>query len=89
MKSHSLDDFVRLTEEMRRCARFGLGSAVDMLPISTCTSDKAPDVYMAHKDDDDADEEEDGRALAPPPGGVECARLMTDLLVELIHNRTL
>ncbi|XP_058798163.1 uncharacterized protein LOC131668212 isoform X2 [Phymastichus coffea] len=75
-----------LTEEMRRCGRFGLGLALDILPISTCTSDQAPDLYVAHKDDVP---DEEGRALAPPPGGAECARLMTDLVVELVRNRAL
>lgn len=75
----------RLTEEMRRCSRFGAGLAVDMLPISTCTSDDAPDVY-----EDVVDISEKSRnPRAPPSGGATCARLMTDLVLELIEKRVL
>ncbi|XP_001605555.2 uncharacterized protein LOC100121953 [Nasonia vitripennis] len=70
-----------LTEEMHRCSLFGLGSALDMLPISTCTSDQAPDVYEG--------KEASERMLAPPPAGAECTRLMTDLVVELVNNRAI
>ncbi|XP_046750248.1 uncharacterized protein LOC124413590 [Diprion similis] len=73
-----------LTEELRRCGRFGLGIALDMLPISTCASDEAPDLY----EDEEQSEKVEG-AQGPPPGGVECARLMTDLVLELIDNQAL
>lgn len=73
---------VSLNEEIRKCGRFGLGIALDILPCSTCDSDNAPDLYEG------ADGE--GKAMrAPPPGGIECARLMTDLVLELIHNNAL
>ncbi|XP_014206607.1 uncharacterized protein LOC106638092 [Copidosoma floridanum] len=74
-----------LTEEMRRCGRFGLGLAVDMLPISTCASDQAPDLYEGQE----ASAEVEHSMLVPPPANAECTRLMTDLVVELIYNRAL
>lgn len=72
---------------MHRCSRFGLGLAVDMLPISTCRSDQAPDVYEVK----DAPAGHPGAAGAPPPpaAGAECARLMTDLVVELIDTKAI
>ena len=69
---------------MRRCGRFGLGLALDILPISTCASDEAPDLYEG------GEENKDGRnTRAPPPGGAECTRLMTELVLELIENKAL
>lgn len=74
----------RLTEEMRRCGRFGAGLALDILPISTCESNEAPDLY-------EESETSKGKqsARVPPRGGAECARLMTDLVLELVHNHAL
>lgn len=31
---------------MRRCSSVGLGLAVEMIPICTCDSDQAPDLYL-------------------------------------------
>ena len=70
---------------MHRCGRYGLGLAVDMIPISTCASHLAPDVY--EKSIDDPIEE------ATPLRGCEdpvtdnselCRQRMTDLVKELI-----
>lgn len=74
---------------MHRCSRFGLGLAVDMLPISTCTSDQAPDVYEGKDSQPGADEDCVGGAPPPPAAGAECARLMTDLVVELIDTKAI
>ncbi|KAF3421815.1 hypothetical protein E2986_08678 [Frieseomelitta varia] len=73
-----------LNEEMRRCGRFGIGLALDMLPIATCESEEAPDLY-------EKSETSEGKqnTRAPPRGGAECARLMTDLVLELVHNHAL
>ncbi|XP_046834812.1 uncharacterized protein LOC124431225 [Vespa crabro] len=76
-----------LNKEMRRCGRFGVGLALDILPISTCASDEAPDLYERAEA---GKEERNTRAPPrPPPPGAECARLMTDLVLELIHNHAL
>ncbi|KAL7288108.1 hypothetical protein TKK_0017893 [Trichogramma kaykai] len=73
-----------LNDEMRRCSRFGLGQALDMLPISTCTSDEAPDLYEDQNTDDE--EKAEGGYRAPPPGNAQCTRLMTDLVLELVDS---
>lgn len=78
----------RLNEEMRRCGRFGLGLALDMLPISTCASHEAPNLYETSSVETNS-EEKHVTVEAPPPGGAECARLMTDLVLELIDNKAL
>ncbi|XP_074094449.1 uncharacterized protein LOC141524453 [Cotesia typhae] len=74
-----------LNEEVRKCGRFGFGIALDILPISTCDSDNAPDLYEGAE----GNAEEVRNPRAPPPGGNECARLMTDLALELIQNKAL
>ncbi|XP_015108393.1 uncharacterized protein LOC107035483 isoform X2 [Diachasma alloeum] len=74
-----------LNDEMRRCARFGLGLAIDMIPITTCDSNQAPDLYEG-----ECDGNEEGHGIrAPPLGGTQCARLMTDLVLEFIHESAL
>jgi len=72
---------------MRRCGRFGLGLALDILPISTCASDEAPNLYETSSTE--TSEEKHNTAGTPPPGGAECARLMTDLVLDLIDNEAL
>lgn len=62
-----------------------MGLALDILPISTCASHEAPDLYERSAETS----EEKHSAGAPPPAGAECARLMTDLVLELIHNKAL
>ncbi|XP_063976365.1 uncharacterized protein LOC135162126 [Diachasmimorpha longicaudata] len=74
-----------LNDEMRRYARFGLGLAIDMIPITTCDSNQAPDLYKGERDDN----EEGHGVRAPPPGGTQCARLMTDLVLEFFHESAL
>lgn len=61
-----------------------MGLALDMLPISTCESEEAPDLYEGPETS-----EEKQSTRAPPRGGAECARLMTDLVLELVHNHAL
>jgi len=73
---------------MRRCGRFGLGLALDMLPISTCASHEAPNLYETSSVETNHSEEK-YVMIEPPPGGAECARLMTDLVLELIDNKAL
>ncbi|XP_035774763.1 uncharacterized protein LOC118457358 [Anopheles albimanus] len=69
-----------IDEEFRVCARFGLGTAMDMLPISCCSSDEAPDLYASDSD----------TAASPPelnvPPNEQCKRKMTELVLELIDG---
>ncbi|KAG8362509.1 uncharacterized LOC105272791 [Fopius arisanus] len=73
-----------LNDEMRRYARFGLGAAIDMIPITTCESDEAPDLYR-----EEGDSNEGHEVRGPPLGGNQCARLMTDLVLEFFHKSDL
>ncbi|KAH0956361.1 hypothetical protein HN011_009372 [Eciton burchellii] len=78
-----------LNKEMRRCGRFGLGLALDILPISTCASHEAPNLYETSSSEISEEKYNTAGGGAPPPGGAECARLMTDLVLELINNKAL
>ncbi|KAF7995315.1 hypothetical protein HCN44_006422 [Aphidius gifuensis] len=87
-----------LNDEIRKCGRFGLGIALDILPCSTCDSDNAPDLYENASSSgggggdaitDSNEENKNTDAPLPIIGGIECAKMMTDLVLELIHNNAL
>uniref|UniRef100_A0A182N6Q7 CHK domain-containing protein n=1 Tax=Anopheles dirus TaxID=7168 RepID=A0A182N6Q7_9DIPT len=69
-----------INEEFRVCSRFGLGTAMDMLPISTCSSEEAPDLYASGTE----------TAATPPelnvPPNELCRQKMTELVLELIDG---
>ncbi|XP_035904302.1 uncharacterized protein LOC118508531 [Anopheles stephensi] len=69
-----------LNDDFKVCARFGLGTAMDMLPISTCSSEEAPDLYASGTD----------TAATPPelnvPPNEMCRQKMTMLVLELIDG---
>lgn len=70
----------QIQDEFKSYARFGLGSAMDMLPISTCSSEEAPDLYVSGSE----------TAPTPPelnvPPNERCRRKMTDLVLELVDG---
>nr|CAD7449235.1 unnamed protein product [Timema bartmani] len=74
-----------LREEMHRCGKFGLGLALDMIPISTCDSDQAPDLYVTSHDDVLMKEGED---VSIPVWTCNelCRQRMTDLVKELVEK---
>ncbi|XP_071448952.1 uncharacterized protein [Hetaerina americana] len=76
-----------LAHEMARCSRFGLGIALDMIPISTCDSNVAPDLYSAGGGVLSAQDEgpEKFELLKAPPSA-EGRRRMSELVQELVDN---
>ncbi|XP_055603186.1 uncharacterized protein LOC129751612 [Uranotaenia lowii] len=70
----------QIDEEFRAYARFGLGAAMDMLPISTCSSEEAPDLYVSGSE----------MATTPPelnvPPNELCRQKMTDIVLELVDG---
>ncbi|XP_058451892.1 uncharacterized protein LOC131430718 [Malaya genurostris] len=78
--TNEADLFRQIQEEFKNCARFGLGAAMDMLPISTCSSEEAPDLYSSGSD----------MAATPPelnvPPNEVCRRKMTDIVLELVDG---
>ncbi|XP_077290680.1 uncharacterized protein LOC143914362 [Arctopsyche grandis] len=72
-----------IDEEFHKCGKFGLGLALDMIPISTCDSDQAPDLYQ----DKDADTSIDSLEIIPVWTSNElCRRKMADLVQELVDK---
>lgn len=64
--------------------KFGLGLALDMLPISTCNSQEAPDMYNNQEK-----KSLDSAPLLNVPYNANCQKLMTDLVVELVDDELL
>lgn len=64
--------------------KFGLGLALDMLPISTCLSCEAPDMYQNQEK-----MSLDSAPVLNVPINDNCQKLMTDLVVELADNNLL
>jgi hypothetical protein len=64
--------------------KFGLGLALDMLPISTCNSHEAPDMYNNQEK-----KSLDSAPVLNVPFNENCQKLMTDLVVELVDNNLL
>lgn len=71
-----------LQEEFHRCGLFGLGLALDMLPIMTCDSDDAPDLYIS-----DGEGQDD--PVVPVTANSHCREKMTELVVELVNHNVL
>nr|CAD7401734.1 unnamed protein product [Timema cristinae] len=77
---------IGLREEMHRCGKFGLGLALDMIPISTCDSDQAPDLYVTSRDDVIMSEGEDVLSTPVWTCNELCRQRMTDLVKELVEK---
>ncbi|XP_063231565.1 uncharacterized protein LOC134536003 isoform X3 [Bacillus rossius redtenbacheri] len=72
-----------LLADMRRYGRYAMGAALEMIPISTCDSDQAPDLYVASRDDAGPP----GQGCAPVWASNEaCRRKMADLVLELVEK---
>ncbi|XP_062716829.1 uncharacterized protein LOC109411644 [Aedes albopictus] len=70
----------QIQDEFRSCAPFGLGTAMDMLPISTCSSEEAPDLYVSGSETAPTPPE-----LNVPPNEL-CRRKMTDIVLEMVDG---
>ncbi|XP_001866279.2 uncharacterized protein LOC6049544 [Culex quinquefasciatus] len=70
----------QLQDEFKIYARFGLGTSLDMLPISTCSSEEAPDLYASASEAKSTPPEMD----IPP--NEACQRKMTDILLDLVDG---
>lgn len=67
----------RIQTEWQKFAKFGLGLALDILPISTCSTEEAPDLYIGL-------EEESGAPEFDVPPNDLCRRKMTEIVVDLV-----
>ncbi|XP_075221441.1 uncharacterized protein LOC142324499 [Lycorma delicatula] len=67
-----------LLKEIHRCGRYGLGLAIDMIPICTCDSEEAPDLYEAQTQEESAE--------PVSSFNEQCQQKMSELVQELIDN---
>ncbi|KAG7309487.1 hypothetical protein JYU34_005458 [Plutella xylostella] len=68
--------------EFKRSSRFGLGLALDMLPIMTCDSNEAPNLYQAKESVAPSHE-----CIKPVfTSNEECRKKITDLVQELVDE---
>ncbi|XP_017490721.1 PREDICTED: uncharacterized protein LOC108378927 isoform X1 [Rhagoletis zephyria] len=79
----SADKFAKLfREELKTYGRFALGLALDILPMSTCASEHAPDMYLnIHHD-----EMETGAPILNFPPNDLCRRKMTDIVIDMVDR---
>lgn len=74
----------RLDKEIREYNVFGLGVALDMIPIITCDSELAPDMYT-----EDTINTADEPSKEPYPvmtTNILCRKMIADLVKELVDN---
>lgn len=78
-----------IEKEFQRCGLFGLGLALDMIPISTCDSDQAPDLYDHERlHEEDAKLEQIG--VCPVwTSNESCKKKMVNLVCELVDGEIL
>ncbi|XP_066995252.2 uncharacterized protein [Anabrus simplex] len=72
-----------LHAEMRRCGPFALGLALDMIPICTCDSEQAPDMYDK---EDTQSPEGNNTPVWSWNWNDACAKKMTELVMELVDH---
>jgi hypothetical protein len=65
---------------MHRCGKYGLGLALDMIPISVCESDQAPDLYVG------SDGASSINTLPVSTSSELCQRKMAELVQELVDS---
>lgn len=75
----------RLDNEIREYNAFGLGVALDMIPIITCDSELAPDMYTA-ADTINTDDEPSKEPYPVMTTSNLCRKMIADLVKELVDN---
>jgi hypothetical protein len=65
---------------MHRCGKYGLGLALDMIPISVCESDQAPDLYVG------SDCASSINTLPVSTSSELCQQKMAELVQELVDS---
>ncbi|XP_067645406.1 uncharacterized protein [Eurosta solidaginis] len=69
-------------EDLKAYGRFALGIAMDIIPISTCSSDQAPDMYLnTHPDDLEA-----GAPILNFPPNDLCRQNMSDIVIDMVDG---
>lgn len=81
------DFFSRLIDDIHRCGRYGLGLAIDMIPICTCDSDQAPDLYVAQTQEEKESEQKNHQPIQPVSTfNEQCRKKLSELVLELVDS---
>ncbi|XP_064551987.1 uncharacterized protein LOC135437838 [Drosophila montana] len=81
---NTLEKFQELfAQELKTYGRFALGLAMDILPISTCSSEDAPDMYLNRNDDLDGDV--GAPTLNFPPNDL-CRQKMSEIVIDMVDS---
>ncbi|EDV48640.1 uncharacterized protein LOC6551938 [Drosophila erecta] len=70
-------------EELKTYGRFALGLALDILPISTCSSEDAPDMYLDRSDE--LEEDVGAPTLNFPPNDL-CRQKMSEIVIDMVDR---
>ncbi|XP_039490762.1 uncharacterized protein LOC120451283 isoform X1 [Drosophila santomea] len=70
-------------EELKTYGRFALGLALDILPISTCSSEDAPDMYLDRSDE--LKEDVGAPTLNFPPNDL-CRQKMSEIVIDMVDR---
>lgn len=71
-------------EELKTYGRFALGLAMDIIPISTCSSEDAPDMYLK-RSSDDPEEDVGAPTLNFPPNDL-CRQKMSEIVIDMVDR---
>ncbi|KAH8367572.1 hypothetical protein KR200_007110 [Drosophila serrata] len=71
-------------EELKTYGRFALGLAMDIIPISTCSSEDAPDMYLK-RSGDDLEEDVGAPTLNFPPNDL-CRQKMSEIVIDMVDR---
>lgn len=69
--------------ELKKYGRFALGLSLDIIPISTCASEDAPDMYINRTDAMDC--QYGAPELNFPPNDL-CRQKMSEILIDMVDN---
>ncbi|XP_034487244.1 uncharacterized protein LOC117791567 [Drosophila innubila] len=84
---NTLEKFQQLFAlELKTYGRFALGLAMDIIPISTCSSEDAPDMYLNRNDEHN--EDIGAPALNFPPNDL-CRQKMSEIVIDMVDGEML
>jgi len=78
-----LNLFFSFAQELKIYGRFALGLAMDIIPISTCSSEDAPDMYLNRNDEHN--EDVGAPELNFPPNDL-CRQKMSEIVIDMVDR---
>lgn len=86
-KSNCFPFYHSFAQELKTYGRFALGLAMDIIPISTCASEDAPDMYL-HSNDKQEEHDEGAPTLNFPPNDL-CRQKMSEIVIDMVDREML